>query len=176
MIGPRGQEKFQARWSGLQLPLGFVPPVWLGDSLVCTSVASDGGHDLEVIYFDRLFHHLHGFEISKHVSGSRSAEGGILPRGGGEAHPTAQMLPLFSIALATSKESLSSSNSPVAMGFSTNIAIPGNCFKIWVSISRPGTVLPRNIGGLPMMTALGYSFLVIVLTNSSKSLQTLVLS
>ena len=57
-----------------------------------------------------------------------------------------------------------------------NKAILGNFFKIWVSISLPGRVLPRNMGGLPMMTALGYSLLVIVATNSSKSLQTLVFS
>jgi len=87
-----------------------------------------------------------------------------------------QILPLSLIAFATSNESSSSWNEPVATGFSTNNEIPGNFFKSWISISLPETVLPRNIGGLPMMTALGYSSLVIVLTNSSKVLQTLVFS
>lgn len=65
----RSGKKFQLRRSK-RLPLGFVPPVWLGDRLICASVAGNGGHDLEVVCFDRLFHHLDGFEVSKHISGS----------------------------------------------------------------------------------------------------------
>lgn len=93
-----------------------------------------------------------------------------------KAYPTEQMLPLLSIVLATSNAFWSSSNEPVAIGFSTNKAIPGNFFKSWISMSLPGRVLPRNMGGLPMTTALGYSPLVIVLTKSSKFLQILVCS
>ena len=122
--------------SRFELPLGLVPPVWLGDGLVRTGVTSDGGHDREFIYFDCLLHHLYGLEVSKHISESPLAGGTLLDSAGG-THPTEQMLPLSSIILATSKASLSSSNGPVATGFSTNKAMPGNFFKIWISISLP---------------------------------------
>jgi hypothetical protein len=161
--------------SRFELPLGLVPPVRLGDSLVRAGVASDGGHDLEVIDFNCPLHHLHGLEVSKHISKSHLARGGgaTEPEEKG-AYPTEQMLVLLSIVLATSNASLSSSNRPVAIGFSTNKATPGSFFKSWSSISLPGRVLPRNIGGLPITTALGYSALVIVLMNSSKFLHILV--
>ena len=164
---------FKCADRGSGLPLGLVPPVRLGDSLVRAGVASDGGHDLEIILFDCLFHHLHGLKVPKHISESPLA---VLLDPEKNAYPTEQTFPLLLIVLATWNASSSSSNGPVAIGFSTNKAIPGNFFKSWASISLPGRVLPRNMGGLPMMTALGYSFLVIVLMNSSKFLQILVFS
>lgn len=67
----------------------------------------------------------------------------------------------------TLKASSSSLFGPVAIGFSMNIATPGKCVIICISMSLPGKVVPLNIGGLPMMTARGFSRGDMFLINSS---------
>ena len=49
-------------------PLGLVPPVGFGDGFVRAGVASDDGHDGEVVFLDDLLHHLDYFQVSMHVS------------------------------------------------------------------------------------------------------------
>lgn len=61
---------------GIDLPLGLVPPVRLGDRLVCTGISSNGGHDDEVVLLDDLFHLLDGLEIPEHVPGYRTDQSG----------------------------------------------------------------------------------------------------
>lgn len=67
--------------------LGFVPPVGLGNRLIGTSVACNGGHHGKVIFLDDLLHHLHGLQVSQHISVAlisiaiRWATGGGLPDG-----------------------------------------------------------------------------------------------
>lgn len=78
--------------------------------------------------------------------------------------------------LATLNASSISVEGPVAMGFSTNNATSGKCFKICISMSRPGWVVPRNIGGLPITKARGVSFFSIPLTKSSRVLKIRVFS
>jgi hypothetical protein len=49
---------------GKPLPLGHIPPVWLSNRLVRTSITSDGRHDSEAINFENLFHVLNCFQVS----------------------------------------------------------------------------------------------------------------
>lgn len=51
---------------------GLVPPVGLCDSLIGACVASNGGHDGEVVFGDDLLHHLCRLEISQHIPGGGS--------------------------------------------------------------------------------------------------------
>lgn len=76
------------------------------------------------------------------------------------------------IIWAILKLSWISSSGPVAMGFSRKIATPGKCLRICNSMSRPGCVDPRNIGGLPTMIARGRSRGAIFRTKSSNVLNT----
>lgn len=84
------------------------------------------------------------------------------------SHPTEQIVAEELMAFAIMNRSWIPSSGPVATGFSTNRATPGSSFKTCSSKSRPAWVDPRNIGGLPMMTARGRSFGVMFWMKSTK--------
>lgn len=62
------------------------------------------------------------------------------------------------------------------MGFSMKRATPGKRVIIWSSISRPGCVVPRNMGGLPTTNARGRSLRDMFLQKSSSVRNTRVFS
>ena len=156
----------------MDLPLGFIPPVGFRNGLVCASITCYSGHDGQVILLDDFFHHLYGLEISQHVSFQLGVNIIKVLQKHPTTDPTEQMTFASLICFETLNTSSISVKEPVAIGFSTNNATPGKHLIICISMSRPGSVVPRNMGGLPTMTARGRSRGDMTLTKSSRDLKT----
>ncbi len=163
-------EPYEGSWV-VGIPFRLVPPIRLRDRLIRACITSDSGHHCEIVVNENLFHHLNCLQVSQHIAMLAYFRAYISIWHAGtifKTYPTEHIVFLSCMNFATLKASSISPDGPVATGFSMNRATSGKCFRICISISRPGWVVPRNIGGLPITNARGTSLRSIPLTKSSR--------